>query len=716
MRTFILIIFLFILVSPVLSQNANLDKTGTLWSPYLEWSLPNATVSGNPYDLVATATFVHESSGAAHETEMFYAGDALWRFRFTGTRTGNWTVTTASDDPDLDGHTGTVTINPHPDPNTYGFVTQVSGSGGTKWARFKGNERTREAFIPQFVMYERDPAVYRNNPAQIDADMGEFLENHGFTGLHVPHVAGRWFDLDGDEVVQADYQNPDARTFEALEQLITRVHNAGGVVHIWTWGDQQRRWSPIELPGGINGPEDRRLQRYIAARLGPLPGWTMGYGFDLDEWVTGPQLQTWREFMQQHLGWVHYLGGRPAGPNRSTNHVQWIDWNEAMDYSSYEHHEPSYEVYTAALQTLPAQPVFSEDRFRIRGVEGPEKNYTMEQTRRGLWISAMAGGVANIWGNLTRPSCTVEPVRLKSHPYPRPQWIKTAAEFFQGRFLTDMQRANDLTDGVCLKDGSNTYYLFYKQDTDSLTLDLSQMQGAQPAVAVDAKAAYAEIDLGTLQSEQHTWAAPYVSDWGIAVGTFQEETGNILEIPAFTASVAEDEVILTWRTSSPQSLSRFEVERATAPTPGDWKQIAVVTADDTQQDYTYRDENLSAGEYRYRIKIVGVEGAFEYSSAIQVSVAAAVEGFQLQRNYPNPFNPDTYIRFSILETSHVALSIFNISGTEIRTLLDESLDPGSHTVVWNGNNNQGDPAASGVYFYRLEAGDVTRVRKMTLLR
>ena len=55
-------------------------------------------------------------------------------------------------------------------------------------------------------------------------------------------------------------------------------------MHLWTWGDEQRHMTPARW--GINGNVDRATpERYIAARLGPLPGWTMGYGFDLDEWV-----------------------------------------------------------------------------------------------------------------------------------------------------------------------------------------------------------------------------------------------------------------------------------------------------------------------------------------------------------------------------------------------------------------------------------------------
>jgi len=81
-----------------------------------------------------------------------------------------------------------------------------------------------------------------------------------------------------------------------------------------------------------------------------------------------------------------------------------------------------------------------------------------------------------------------------------------------------MVRANHLTNGYCLKRPSNTCYVFYKKSTSSIQMDLSGMAGSQPALAVDAKLEYAEIDLGTLNPTNQTWTAPYSSDWAIAVG------------------------------------------------------------------------------------------------------------------------------------------------------------------------------------------------------
>jgi hypothetical protein len=517
---------------PAFAQD--LDRTGTIWGPYIEWSLENPSYSGNPYDLEAEVTFRHPS-GRTHTTPMFYDGDQTWKFRFTGTELGTWTFTTSSSDSDLDGRAGTVTVRENDDPNMKGFVAGrfVDEDNGSRWVR----TATGEAFIPQYVMYHLP-----EDPAEIDADIETFLRGHGFTGFHVP-VACRWFDLDSlaCDSLEADdggvaavleavgtracrrvgvgcpSPNPDRRTFEILETIIAKTYAAGGVVHLWVWGDENRRQTPYSI-GGLNGEADQRLQRYIAARLGPLPGWTMGYGYDLFEWAERDDLRIWHASMHRHLGWPHMLGGRPGGPRRGTDHSgQYI--YDGLDYASYEHHRPSYEVYVAALQHLPHMPSFSEDRFRVRqGYTLQDKDFDHEMTRRTMWDSAMAGGVANIWGRVDTDEAINRALK-KSKEYDNKELLKTYSRFFDGRFLPDMVRDNGLTDGRALRSGA-THYLFHKENAASVRMDLRGMAGPQPAVAVDAKKPYREIAIGPLEPRDQIWRAPYESDWAIAVGDF----------------------------------------------------------------------------------------------------------------------------------------------------------------------------------------------------
>ncbi len=88
----------------------------------------------------------------------------------------------------------------------------------------------------------------------------------------------------------------------------------------------------------------------------------------------------------------------------------------------------------------------------------------------------------------------------------------------------------------------------------------------------------------------------------------------------------------------------------------------------------------------------------------------------LFQNYPNPFNPSTTIDFTLPTAARTDLTIYDITGRRVRTLLDRTLSAGSHSVVWDGSDHSGSPAASGVYFYRLSTADFTRTRKMVLVR
>ena len=90
--------------------------------------------------------------------------------------------------------------------------------------------------------------------------------------------------------------------------------------------------------------------------------------------------------------------------------------------------------------------------------------------------------------------------------------------------------------------------------------------------------------------------------------------------------------------------------------------------------------------------------------------------FDLGQNYPNPFNPSTTIRFDLPQPVHVQLKIYDVTGRLVATPVNEPRQAGVHSVVWNRTNRSGGPVASGVYFYRIQAGSFIMTRKMVLLK
>jgi len=90
--------------------------------------------------------------------------------------------------------------------------------------------------------------------------------------------------------------------------------------------------------------------------------------------------------------------------------------------------------------------------------------------------------------------------------------------------------------------------------------------------------------------------------------------------------------------------------------------------------------------------------------------------YSLDQNYPNPFNPTTTISFALPKAGKVQLSVFNLLGQEVKTLVSGDLAAGNQSVVWDGTNEHGQSVASGIYFYRIAAGDFSQTKKMMMLK
>ena len=85
-------------------------------------------------------------------------------------------------------------------------------------------------------------------------------------------------------------------------------------------------------------------------------------------------------------------------------------------------------------------------------------------------------------------------------------------------------------------------------------------------------------------------------------------------------------------------------------------------------------------------------------------------------SYPNPFNPSTTIEFYLEQSENVKLRVYNIRGKKVDTLINNYLNAGNHSIVWNGIDNDNNPVSSGIYFLFLEAGSFTETLKIMLIK
>jgi len=141
--------------------------------------------------------------------------------------------------------------------------------------------------------------------------------------------------------------------------------------------------------------------------------------------------------------------------------------------------------------------------------------------------------------------------------------------------------------------------------------------------------------------------------------------------------------------------------------------------------YSFAGNSISSGNNEVlRIKaeegieLTSIEAVDPYGRPLTVTTTAKAlpEEFTLNPNYPNPFNPQTNISFALPIDSRVSLKIYNLSGQLVKTLLDNNLSAGTYTVTWDGTNSSEERVASGIYFYKLTAGNYSQTRKMCLVK
>jgi hypothetical protein len=180
----------------------------------------------------------------------------------------------------------------------------------------------------------------------------------------------------------------------------------------------------------------------------------------------------------------------------------------------------------------------------------------------------------------------------------------------------------------------------------------------------------------------------------------------------FNALSRKNNVMLTWKTESEINNSGFDVERKTE-TAG-WTKLAFIQGSGTTNqpvEYSYEDKKLQPGKYFYRLKQIDYNGNYEYFDLPLYVLISKPKVFSLGQNYPNPSNPKCNIEFQLPEKTFVNISVYNLLGQLVATLINQEKDAGIHTVEFDGSN-----FSSGTYIYRITAGTYTEVKKMLIVK
>ena len=221
----------------------------------------------------------------------------------------------------------------------------------------------------------------------------------------------------------------------------------------------------------------------------------------------------------------------------------------------------------------------------------------------------------------------------------------------------------------------------------------------------------ADISVGSYAFRQGGSASgPYLKLDGLRIFTIWDDVVPV-ELTSFTAASTGNAVTLNWSTASEVNNSGFEVERRNSSSG--WTSLGFVQGNGTTTEakqYSFIDNNVSAGNYSYRLKQIDFDGTFEYSNSVEVEVSTP-SVYELAQNYPNPFNPSTSIKFNIPEAGNVKLIVYNLLGQEVNTLVNEFKSAGSYTINFDATN-----LTSGVYLYKIEANGFVQTRKMMLIK
>lgn len=202
-----------------------------------------------------------------------------------------------------------------------------------------------------------------------------------------------------------------------------------------------------------------------------------------------------------------------------------------------------------------------------------------------------------------------------------------------------------------------------------------------------------------------------------------------VELIAFSGKSINTSVVLNWETASEIANLGFIIERRQPAE--EWIEIASYKTDEGLRgqgsvthntSYSFSDQAVIPGQtYQYRLGDVDYSGKLKYHQEILVTVSAIEDTehpqtFILRPAYPNPFNPATRIQYELLKEAEISVTIYDILGKQITTLVNQWQEPGYKQVSWDGTDWTGNQVGAGIYLYRIDAGNYSKTGKLILIK
>jgi hypothetical protein len=189
-----------------------------------------------------------------------------------------------------------------------------------------------------------------------------------------------------------------------------------------------------------------------------------------------------------------------------------------------------------------------------------------------------------------------------------------------------------------------------------------------------------------------------------------------VELSSFTAVGMKNGIQLRWETATETNNLGFDIERSS--NGKEFQKIGFVGGNGTTSQksfYSFVDQSAVSAKQYYRLKQIDLDGAFKYSSTVEVDLTIP-ETFSLSQNYPNPFNPTTTLSFGLPVESEISLAIYNSVGELVKVAAKGIYQAGNHSINFNASD-----LTSGIYYYNLKAvgtngKEFVKTAKMLLMK
>jgi hypothetical protein len=186
-----------------------------------------------------------------------------------------------------------------------------------------------------------------------------------------------------------------------------------------------------------------------------------------------------------------------------------------------------------------------------------------------------------------------------------------------------------------------------------------------------------------------------------------------IKVSDFSAHYTDGDVLLTWRIADAHNIYEYFIEKST-----DGSRFFAIhnmlfdhpIADNSQ--FNYADKNVTGNEAFYRLKFVERDGTISFSDVLLINFVKNFN-YALDAPYPNPFNAETCILFTLPHEKEISLTVYNITGEKVRSLVqNRSMQVGIHKIKWDGTDDFGHITPTGIYFISLNCNEYVQVRKI----